>query len=199
MTTHPEWEPEIVYLFPDGGSHTRGLYTGDGIAFPISGENTERAAMALDLLKFDREYYVLIRYGIEGEHWIDEGDGKWSPGPKQADYTYDQISWAFKNNDYERVNSSEFAPIVETRNRWYELAAEGDILNFTLDESNIATETAALSNLFTKYVYLMDLGAVDDVEATLEEFNQQAEAVGLDKILEELDKQVKEYYNSLGK
>ncbi len=199
MTTHPEWEPEIVDLFPYGGSHKRGLYTGDGIAFPISGENTERAAMALDLLKFDREYYDLIRYGIEGEHWIDEGDGKWSPGPKQADYTYDQISWAFKNNDYERVNSSEFAPIVETRNRWYELAAEGDILNFTLDESNIATETAALSNLFTKYVYLMDLGAVDDVEATLEEFNQQAEAVGLDKIMEELDKQVKEYYNSLGK
>ena len=58
---------------------------------------------------------------------------------------------------------------------------------------------AGRSNLFNKYVYLMDLGAVDDVEATLEEFNQQAEAVGLDKILEELDKQVKEYYNSLGK
>lgn len=199
MTNHPEWEPEIVDLFPNGGAHKRGLYTGDGIAFPISGENTERAAMALDLLKFDREYYDLIRYGVEGEHWIDEGDNKWSPGPKQADFTFDQISWAFKNNDYERVNSSEYAPIVETRERWYELAAEGDILNFTLDESNITTEIAALSNLFTKYVYLMDLGAVDNVEATLAEFNQQAEAVGLNKVLEELDTQVKAYYTSLGK
>lgn len=199
LETHPEWEPEFVDLFPNGGAHKRGLYTGDGIAFPISGENTERAAMALDLLKFDQEYYDLIRYGIEGEHWVDEGKGAWSIGPKQADYKFDQISWAFKNNDFERVNNSEYPPIVEARERWYSLAPDWDILNFTLEESNITTEVAALSNLFTKYVYLMDLGAVEDVEATLAEFNEQAKAVGLDKVINELETQVKAYYSSLGK
>lgn len=199
MAKNPDWEPEIVDLFPEGGAHKRGLYTSDGFAFPISGNNSERAAMAIDLIKFDTRYYDLMRYGIEGEHWVNEGNNIWSPGSKQSDYTFDQITWGFKNIDMERVNVNEYAPIVEVRERWYTLAPEWNILDFTLNESEITTEMAALNNLFSKYVFLMDLGAVEDVDATLAEFNAQAEAVGLQKVMDELEKQIKQYYIDMGK
>lgn len=44
-----------------------------------------------------------------------------------------------------------------------------------------------------KYIPLLDLGLVDDIEGTLSEFQEQAEAAGLDKIRAEVQRQVSLY------
>ena len=40
-----------------------------------------------------------------------------------------------------------------------------------------------LNNAKTKYVPLLDLGLIEDVDATLQEFNDQAEGAGLEKVI----------------
>ena len=58
-------------------------------------------------------------------------------------------------------------------------------------------ELANLQSVYTQYVPLLDLGLVEDVEKTLDEFNKQAEAAGLQKIIEEAKSQMAAYLESV--
>lgn len=190
---HPEWKPEIYDLTPDANVYF-GTYTGDGYAVLATSENQERAFMALDLLKFDEELYRLVRNGIEGTHYIDEGNGLWSAGADLEKYPFGGgLSWGFKNQMYDLTRSDTFEDQVEIGNKWNEKALEGPLASFSFDDSNVSTELANLQSVYIQYVPLLDLGLVDDVEATLAEFNKQAEAAGLDKIIEEAKVQLGAY------
>ena len=74
---------------------------------------------------------------------------------------------------------------------------EGPTAAFSFDDSKVQNELANLQNVYTQYGPLLDLGLVDDVEKTLEEFNKQAEAAGLQKILDELKAQLEVYFESV--
>ena len=80
---------------------------------------------------------------------------------------------------------------------WKEKALEGPTAAFSFDDSNVKNELANLQSVYTQYVPLLDLGLVDDVEKTLDEFNKQAEAAGLQKIMDEAKTQVAAYLENL--
>lgn len=82
---------------------------------------------------------------------------------------------------------------MEIGNIWTEKGLEGPLAAFTFDDSNVTTELANLQSVYTQYAPLLDLGLVDDVEATLAEFNKQAEAAGLETIIEEAKRQLGEF------
>ena len=198
MAEHPEWKPEIYDLTPDNRK-TLGAYTGDGMAVTAASSNQERAFMLIDLLKFDQECNDLVFLGIEGEHWTnpaaDTGkEGYFRLGEKQADYPYGGcLSWAFKNRDLSRVREDTFADVLTITETWNAKQTNLPLGGFNLDDSGIKNEITNLNNLFIKYIPLLDLGLVEEPEATLEEFNRQAELAGLEKIKEEVKKQVGEY------
>ena len=77
---------------------------------------------------------------------------------------------------------------MEGEERWKALPQ-----HFPLDDSDVKNELANLQSVYTQYVPLLDLGLVDDVEKTLDEFNKQAEAAGLQKIMDEAKTQVAAY------
>lgn len=60
------------------------------------------------------------------------------------------------------------------------------------------SELAALSEVCSQYVPLLELGLVGDVEATLAEFNDKCETAGLAKVQAEFIAQYTEYLNGLG-
>ncbi len=191
--SHPEWQPEVYDLTPDANVYY-GTYTGDGYAVLAASEHQERAFMALDLLKFDEDLYMLARHGIEGTHYINDGDGMWSAGPDLEKYPFGGgLSWGLKNQKYNLTRSDTFPDQVEIGNIWTEKGLEGPLAAFTFDDSNVATELANLQSVYTQYAPLLDLGLVDDVEATLAEFNKQAEAAGLETIIEEAKRQLGEF------
>lgn len=195
---HPEWKPEIYDLTAEN-KKILGAYTGDGAAVLASSENKERAFMLIDLMKFDKELNNMVRLGVEGTHWVDPAEeigepGFWRAGENQTGYPFGaSLSWAFKNNEYELSREDKFADEVELTKIWKGKQENSTLAGFILDDNNIKNELANLNNVKTKYVPLLDLGLNEDVEGTIEEFNQQAEAAGMEKVKEELLKQVKEY------
>lgn len=199
--SHPDWKPEI-YDFNLDKRKFLGSYTGDGAAVLASSKNQERAFMAIDLLKFDEECYNLVRLGIEGENWInpdgeadaDTSHKTWRAGDRETAYPFGSaLSWPFKNSMYERDREDKFVDEVELTKEWKAKQESVSLTGFTLDDSSIKNELSNLNNAKTKYVPLLDLGLIEDVDATLQEFNDQAEGAGLEKVIDAYKEQIEEY------
>lgn len=184
---HPEWKPEMYDINP-GTIHTYGSYNGDGIAVPISSQNPERAFMLLDLLKFDRSYYELFRFGVEGKHWIAVGDDQWESGPDQTSYPYGTGTWGIKNELFERTRTDVFPTVTEIFDAW--TVVDTPWAAFIFDDTNVKNEMAVLNNLLIQYDYILDLGMAEDVDATIEEFLSKCELAGLEKVKLELNDQL---------
>ncbi len=194
---HPEWKPEIYDLTPEANRFL-GAYIGDGYAVLENSQHKERAFMALDLLKFDQDLYNLVRHGIEGVHYTMVSDTQWAPGPDMAKHPFGNgWSWGLKNNLLETTREDTFPDQVEIGDIWNAKAVEGPTAAFSFDDSKVQNELANLQNVYTQYAPLLGLGLVDDVEKTLAEFNRQAEAAGLQKILDEAKAQLDVYFNSV--
>lgn len=197
MESHPEWKPEIYDLNPDSNRFF-GAYIGDGYAVLERSEYKERAFMALDLLKFDQDLYNLVRHGIEGVHYTKVGDTQWAPAADLSRHPFGNgWSWGLQNTLWETTREDTFPDQVTLGNEWTAKAVEGPTAAFSFDDSKVQNELANLQNVYTQYGPLLDLGLVDDVEKTLEEFNKQAEAAGLQKILDELKAQLEVYFESV--
>ncbi|MGF7143540.1 putative aldouronate transport system substrate-binding protein [Anaerotaenia torta] len=194
---HPEWKPEIYDLNPEANRFFA-AYTGDGVAVLANSQNQARAFMALDLLKFDKDLYYLVRHGIEGVHYKVVSDGIWAPGDDMSKNPFGNgFSWGLKNNIYEMNREDTFADQVNIADQWKLKAVEGPTAAFSFNDANVKNELASLQSVYTQYAPLLDLGLVEDVEKTLAEFNKQAEAAGLQKIMDEVKVQVAAYLESV--
>ena len=200
MKNHPEWKPEIYDLTPDCPK-VKGSYMGDGTAVMETSENKERAFMYLDLLKFDEDYYNLSRLGVEGVHWTDEGPydgteyhGYYGTTEESEKYPFgNAISWGIKNSEFERSNKGKFEDEIEIGNRWSEIGVESPTAGFSFDETPVSGEMSNLNNTKVKYMNTLDLGLSSDVEGTLKEFQDQLKISGIEKVKQELVKQLNAY------
>lgn len=194
---HPDWEPELVNITP-GVVHAAGMYIGDGVAVFSQSANQERAFMLLDKMKFDKEYYDLERYGIEGEHWTATGENTWQPGDKQNAFTMgNATSWGLKNDACERIQGDAGATQSDVYKSLFDDAITEVASGFVFNDANVKNELAALNETRTRYIYLLELGLVEDVEATLAEFQETCKAAGLEKVDAEFRSQFDAYLKAL--
>ncbi|MDD3411958.1 MAG: ABC transporter substrate-binding protein [Eubacteriales bacterium] len=196
--SHPEWKAELINITP-GVVHAEGMYTGDGFAFPATSKKLERAMMALDLLKNDKQLYDLARYGIEGVHYVATSDTTYVLGEGSDGYTVANapISWGLKNDNLERIMGEAGASISDIRVSLFSDAISEISSGFIFDETPVKPELAAISDLCSQYVPMLELGLVDDVQASLDEFNSQCERAGLNTVLEEVKAQFNTYLAGL--
>lgn len=197
-STNPEWKAELIDIFPDC-VHINGDYTGDGFAITAISENQERAMMVLDVLKNDKECYDIARYGIEGDTYNATSDTTYTLGEGQANYQVANapISWGLKNSNLERIQGEAGTEKSEIRKALTENAITEISSGFVFDDSGVKSELAAISEICSQYVPLLELGLVEDVEGTLEEFNSKCELAGMEKVTEEFQTQWAAYVEGL--
>ncbi len=154
--------------------------------------------MAIDLLKYDPDVYYLMRHGIEGVHYEKTSDKTWMPAADLSKYPYGTgFSWGFKNSGLDLTREDQNTYQTEIGKKWTQDAVESPTAAFSFDDTNVKNELANLKNVYTQYIPLLDLGLVEDVDATLEEFQKQAQAAGIDKVLEEAKTQLTAYLASI--
>lgn len=197
---HPEWKAELVNVTP-GVVHVKGVYTGDGFAIPAVSENQERALMVLDVLKFDKECYDICRYGIEGSTFNATSDTTYTLGDEQANYAVGNapVSWGLKNDVLERIQGEAGTTQSEIRQELMGDAISEVTSGFIFDDSSVKSELAAMNEVCSQYVPLLELGLVDDVEGTLAELNSKCETAGAEKLKEEFISQFTAYLEGLEK
>ena len=188
---------ELFDTYPEGYRALRDSYIGDGMAIPSFSKIPERAAVTLDFIKNDLETYMLLAGGFEGRHYIyDEATNTISNGPEAADYVFDGWAWGIRHKDFpwpktddERINAAN-KHLSETQVKDEEWPYWG----FTFDYAPVSAEWAVISALVTENQTTFDLGGYgDNTAAEWENFVQKLKDGGLDKYMEEWNKQRTEF------
>ncbi|MBW7453306.1 DUF3502 domain-containing protein [Paenibacillus sepulcri] len=196
LQEHPEWKPEIYDVTPDSIKQL-GLYTNDGMAVAYTSQNVERSFILLDKLKFDKAYNELFIYGVEGKHWIAEGDDKYKPGPDFDKFKGGQNgTWGVNNSENLRTLVGENPAVAQMQEAWVPKTVHPVTEGFKFDPAKVKSELATFMSLEAKYGPLLDLGLVSNVEETLAEFKDQAMKAGFEKIDQELKAQLDAFVKS---
>ena len=153
-------------------------------------DDVDRALALIELINTDPDVKNLITYGIEGMHYdLVKGQVSWANYPDHA------TAWAASNTRTGNILIS-YTPkgYPEEGYALYEDIAKDarrvPTAGFSLDTTNITNEINAVKAIEIEYVNMLACGVVDDVDATIEEMNKKMYDNGLQKIIDEAQKQL---------
>ncbi|MFH1880649.1 MAG: ABC transporter substrate-binding protein, partial [Bacillota bacterium] len=162
-------------------------YSNNDMAIAAGSENPERAAMVLDILKYDTEINTALLLGFEGVHyeWAEQEGYYKRLADKTNDYTPlgISISWAIKNGN---IREEFIDPRQQAiSDAWDTRVMVNPLVAFIFDDTSVKAYVAAVSSVLNDYVPMLELGLVDDVDATINEMVQKCYDSGLQELLNE--------------
>ncbi|MDR2749966.1 MAG: ABC transporter substrate-binding protein, partial [Clostridiales bacterium] len=151
-------------------------------------------------MKFLNEIYTseeltnLFVYGIEGKHYIvkDDGLAAYAEGVNAMNVGFSTISWAAPNQFLAHVWEGNSPNLWNELREFNNNAAKSAALGFTFDPTPIATEMTAVQNTYDEYQKSIEYGFVDP-ETAIPEMNAKMLSAGLQKIIDEKQKQLDEW------
>ena len=170
-----------------------------GVPVTATEEQKERVMLFLDWLFQDEANYRLFRYGIEGRDYTLTPDGRISVenAANRYFFPYYELVW---NYQYELQNCN--TPDILNRYQEYmnrdSTYEDSPLTGFVYNGSRVKTELVAVNQEYSKIWFQLFHGTLDDVEQTLELYYQNAQRVGLEKIREDLIRQIQDFLDSKG-
>lgn len=175
-------------------------FTTSALAISANCANPERAMMLIELLNTDSYLATLLRFGIEGEHYVIDEDGNMIlDGTRNADPS--NPGWLYWYGDnfgnltitnapesYGGPDGIVFQKMLEYNNS----ALLTSHMGFIFDPTNVETEITACSNVIEEYNDLITghYESAEDVNVAFDEMNEKLIANGINKVLEEAQLQI---------
>lgn len=173
---------------------TYGKGTSTSMVIPYCADDPERAMMVYNAIYTVPELYQLLVYGIEGVHYTDNGDGTITTpynGNPSADSDYGQFKWVFGTCKNSLVSQTDVKGYYDQLIEKEKTAYVSPFMNFTFDKTNVADICAALSAIDQEYKEIIQYGYMgDESEAILDKWIAERKAAGVDKLIEEFQKQI---------
>lgn len=185
----PEAEPYTVYLEPE----QKYIFSaGDNmLAVPSTSKHAKEAVEFVQWFKCNQDNYDLWSYGEEGVNYEMDGDSV-NIANIDAEKVYSTTTWMW--NDLEKARfSANFSPeSVQRLKDWDSNSEESPLLGFNLDQSNIKSEVSQILALIDEYSNDLGNGKIKYADKK-DEILSKFKAAGIDKIIEEAQKQVDAY------
>ena len=164
-------------------------YSNNDMAITAGSQNPERAAMVLDRMKFDTYLNKLLLLGIEGEHYSINEQNEYTELENSTNYAAfsTSVSWAIKNGDLTEGGVPEREKAIT--NAWEERVVMNPTITFVFDDTNVKSYMSAVDSVLADYIPMLQLGLVDDVDATIDECVQKCYDAGLQNIYDEFNTQ----------
>ncbi len=192
---HPEWDFRYAAMTKDI-AHLP--YTQDCMVIPNTAEHPERALALWNLLTTDQEAYDTFFYGILGTTYEVNDEGQFRM--LDSDLYQSNAMWAVRTMDLNRNQWGAPEAYDTIREGWEESIQEGvgteRFTGFVFDTTNVTTEIANCQNVRQQYGWPLELGYVDK-EKGLEDYRKQMQNAGIDRIVEEAQRQLDEYIAGL--
>ncbi len=157
-------------------------------------ENPERVMMLLDLMYTDKDLVNLFIWGIEGKHYVKVSDNviKYPEGVDSSNVGYTMNSLTTSNPFIAYTLEGEDPELAQSINEFNESANKSKALGFSFNPSNVQNELTAITNVTNRYKKILETGAVNP-ESKLQEFITNLKAAGIDKVIEEKQKQLDDW------
>jgi len=166
---------------------------------PHNTANAEKAMQFLNLQYTDPDVLNLMVYGIEGEDYrINENGTVGFPegvDTSNVGYSVAGMTWSFGNEFNAYVWETNEPDIWEQTKKWNAEATYSKAYGFRWDSTPVANEIAACSNIYKEYNLSLENGLIasDQIDAVLEEMNNRLYDAGLQKIIDEKQRQLDEW------
>jgi putative aldouronate transport system substrate-binding protein len=174
-------------------------YYSSGTAISANSKNPERLMMFLEMVNNDPKLATMLRFGIEGQHWVRDAQGKMQLGPRNQDaanrghlYWYGapmgNLTIVEAPESFSGPNNAMFPKMIQ----YNKDAKQPVYMGFSFNIQPVSNEIAACNNTVMEYRDTLRFGRAAseaEVDKLIDEFNAKLKANGLDKILAEAQKQ----------
>lgn len=166
-------------------------------AVPITAEKPEKSIQFLNLVFQNQDLNNLLKFGIEGVHYVKQSDGTIDASIGIKNYL---MNWSlFGNPDKYLIKKSDLAGVggsldkyKSTLNEWKKTVQKSQALGFVFDPEPVKNEVSAVTAACDQYEKLIEGGAVDP-DKYIKTMNDKMYAAGLQKIIDEEQRQVNEW------
>jgi len=183
---------EMVFatLLPEAYSTTSDVLTG---MFTISQntKNPERTMMFLNLLYTDVDIANLLMWGIEGKHYVKDGDTtiKFPDGIDASNVGYTNQTWLMGNAFITYTQPGVDPDVWKQMKEFNANLTKSKALGFAFNSESVKNEITALNNVTQQYRKILETGTVDP-KKKLPEFIAKLKSAGIDKVIAEKQKQL---------
>ncbi|MNO14183.1 hypothetical protein D3C76_38260 [compost metagenome] len=171
-------------------------------AVATSSKRPDKAIQLLNLLDSNKELTTLLRYGIKGEHYEVNQDGTIDTA-KSTNYLNPWLMFGnvdllpLSQSDVESAGLTSEQYIIKQK-EWNADIKKSPGYGFMFDPSAVKTEIAALDAVSDQYVKVLGNGAVDPGKIN-QKYNDAMKAAGLQKVIDEKQRQYDEWIATQGK
>lgn len=169
---------------------TNSNMAGSMIAIPRNSKNPQKTMEFINLLNTDATLKHLVVNGIEGQHYvkIDDKHIKYPEGKNYTNVGYSRAAFTLQNVFLNYL--SETDP-TDKYDKFIEFNAKGiksNAFGFIPNKEPIETQLATCNSVINKYTKSLETASVD-IGKYLPIFNEELKASGIQKIIDELQKQ----------
>jgi putative aldouronate transport system substrate-binding protein len=187
---------EMVYAYigtEDRSNDSNNLYTNSvnffnwGIA--AGSKDPVKAMQFLNWCYKSPEFNNLINFGIEGEHYVFvNGSNRvidFPPGVNATNFKYHRnMGWFFPNQFAGYIWNGLPTDIWDQYKQFNDSAHKSLAFGFMYDSASVQTILAGLSSIQSEYINAISTGSVEDVDKTIQEFNQKLYDAGLKQVID---------------
>ncbi|MBD5102534.1 MAG: ABC transporter substrate-binding protein, partial [Subdoligranulum sp.] len=193
--SNPEWDVHYANFVNDISNLS---FTQDAMVIANNSKHPERALALWDYLTTNEEAFMLFYYGIEGVSY--ELNDKGEITMIDTDNYNTSSMWAVRNSDYMHNGAGTPEAYDQLKQEWDSTIQDGkgaqSFRSFVVDTSSIQTEYDACVSTHQQYWWPLELGYTDPVSG-LAEYQKMMEAAGIEKVREEIQRQLDEYLASM--
>lgn len=168
---------------------------------PYCADEPERAMMVMNAIYTEADLYQTLIWGIEGEHWTDNGDGtvNYTGGGTTADAAYGYNNWKMGSciNGLETQDSTP--EYYEEMKELESTAYASPFRNFAFDSTGLEDVISAIDAVTAEYEAQIYSGYhADKWEDVLNTYISERKAAGIDQVIEAYAEQLNAYISENG-
>lgn len=183
-TKQPGSDPRFFYWGKENGNFFKDIFTHGAMAVSANSRNPEKALEVYDLIRNDKELYMLFNYGIEGEDYIIRDDGVldrpegWNSSTNSLDTNY----WWGRMDEFEPARTTDAPNKAEVIAELDATAKDYPYSTLLINKSMIDPTLAAMSGVLSEYIPQLQYGKFDDPAAAIAEMREKLAAVGYEDV-----------------
>lgn len=171
------------------------LVQGALFSVPRQSEYPEVALEFIARMHSDEQLVNMLRYGIEGVHYVMVEDNLIDPAPEinPSSHPYLNLRWMFGNQALLYDYTEQGRGAAEALREFNQTAIASPALGFSFDPDPVKTEMAALANVIGEYDPVIASGSVDATDGLYEEFLRRLDEAGMQRVLDEANAQLDQW------
>lgn len=159
-------------------------------AINVNSKNPEAAMKLLNLVYTDKEIFNELLFGIEGTHYTKTGDNSVEP-VADSKYSYGGQAWKFGNQFLAYTLPGQDEDVWEQTAKMNEEAEVSPIRGFNFDPAKVQAELAQINAVIMEYRNMQYVA--EDIEAFTAEKCEKLEQAGLQKVMDEAQRQLDDW------